>query len=253
MKGVSLLALSDIPLVSPGDNLADLICDAATANGIKLADGDILVVAQKIVSKAEGRIVRLADVEPSARAKELAAVTGKDPRLVEVILKDSNEVLRAVDGVLVVEQRSGFICANAGVDHSNVGPEEDEVVALLPSDSDRSARGIMAGIEARTGKRVGVIVNDSHGRAFREGSVGVAIGVAGILPLTDKRGQADLFGYVMRATVVGTADEIAAAASMVMGQTDEGTPVVLVRGLDCLRGEGRSRDLQRPKEKDLFR
>jgi coenzyme F420-0:L-glutamate ligase/coenzyme F420-1:gamma-L-glutamate ligase len=211
-------------------------------------------VAQKIVSKAEGRLVRLADVRPSERANELAQQTGKDARLVELILQESEEVSRVRPGLIIVRHRLGFTSANAGVDRSNVPQEgEEETVLLLPRDPDGAAAGLRQGIQERWGVAVGVIVADSHGRPFRLGTVGVAIGVAGLPALWDRRGEADLYGYRLQHTDVGLAGEIAAAASMVMGQAAEGTPVVLVRGLALPAGEGKASDLIRPKEFDLYR
>ncbi len=229
--------------------LGDLLADA-----FDWQDGDIVVIAQKIVSKAEGRWVRLDDVDPSPRAAELARITDKDPRMVELVLRESREVLRARPGVLIVEDVRGFICANAGIDRSNVQQDgAGERVLLLPENPDRSADEIRRQIEARTGRHVAVIVNDSHGRAFREGTVGVAIGVSGLPALWDRRGELDLTGYTLHATVIGWADEVAAAASLLMGPAAEGVPAVAVRGLARPPGEGKARDLLRPRERDLFR
>lgn len=250
---VSLLAIPGIPLVRPGDDLGMLIHDAASASGLSFLDDDILVVAQKIVSKAENRLVCLDQAKPSARARELAEITGKDAHLVQVILDESSEVLRTRKGLIVVEQRSGFICANAGVDRSNIEQSASEVVALLPKDADASARRLRERIRDLTGRRIAVIVNDSHGRAFREGTVGVALGVAGLHALHDRRGEQDLFGYRLQNTEVGFADEVAAAASMVMGQAAEAAPAVIVRGLHYTPAEGSALELARVKEKDMFR
>ncbi len=253
MQNITMFAVPGIPLVQPGDDLADLILAGLESAGLRLQDGDVLVIAQKVVSKAEGRIVALADVTPSEHAREVAAIVDKDPRLVQVILDESNEVVRMAEGVLIVEQRYGFICANAGVDRSNVGPDHGERVTLLPEDPDRSAQQIRARLMTRTGRDVAVIINDSHGRPWRVGTAGVAIGVAGMNPVDDLRGHPDLFGYTLRITQVGTADQIAAAASLLQGQADEGRPVILVRGVPYTRGEGSARDLLRPRERDLFR
>jgi coenzyme F420-0:L-glutamate ligase/coenzyme F420-1:gamma-L-glutamate ligase len=220
--------------------------------GLAWADGDVLVLAQKVVSKAEGRLVDLVGVIPSAEAERLAAIVDKDPRLVAVILSESRAVLRAALGVLVVETHHGFVCANAGVDRSNVGPEGD-VVVLLPADPDASAARLLAALDATTGVRGAVIINDSHGRAWREGTVGVAIGAAGIQALADLRGQPDLFGRPLEVTRVGLVDELAAAASLVMGQAADGIPAVLVRGAVFESGPGGARAIQRPVERDLFR
>jgi len=212
------------------------------------------VIAQKIVSKAEGRVVRLQDVEPSNGALKLARQSAKDPRVVELILRESREVLRVRPGLIVVEDVRGFVCANAGIDRSNIEQhDEDEEVALLPVDSDLSADRIRVELHELTGVWVSVLINDSHGRAWREGTVGVTIGLAGMSPLWDRRGDVDLTGYTLEHTVLGLADEIAAAASLLMGPASEGIPAVLVRGLNVPSGGGRARDLQRPREMDLFR
>jgi coenzyme F420-0:L-glutamate ligase/coenzyme F420-1:gamma-L-glutamate ligase len=218
-----------------------------------MEDGDVFVIAQKVISRAEGQLVHLADVEPSSRALQMAPIAKKDPRLVELILRESNEVLRLHEGVLIVEQRAGWVCANAGIDRSNVPPGNGEVAALLPEDADASARHFAERIRELTGRTVAVIVNDSHGRAWREGSVGVAIGVAGLRPLKDERGRRDLYGYELQTSVIGWADEIAGAASLLMGQTDEGIPVVLVRGLRYQPAEGSAQEIIRPRDRDLFR
>jgi coenzyme F420-0:L-glutamate ligase/coenzyme F420-1:gamma-L-glutamate ligase len=248
-----LTPLTGMPLIKPGDDLAAIIASAAITTGLSLEDSDILVVAQKIVSKAEDRFVRLSEVTPSPQAEELADITGKDSRLVEVILWDTTEVIRAVKNVLIVEHRLGFISANAAVDHSNVGPEAD-VVLRLPADPDESAQRVQTRLAELTGAGPAIIINDSHGRPWREGTVGIAIGVAGLIPTQDLRGQADLFGYRLQHTTVGFADQIAAAASLVMGQRDEGCPVVVVRGLTYESSdEASARQILRPRETDLFR
>ena len=253
MPNLIFIPLPGIPLVQPGDDLGMLIAGATGAAGLALHDGDILVVAQKVVSKAEDRFVRLRDVTPSPHALELAEVTGKDARLVQVILWDTAQVIRARRNLLIVAHRLGFICANAGVDHSNVGTADD-LVLRLPSDPDQSARRLRARLRELTGATPAVIVNDSHGRPWREGTVGAAIGLAGLAPVQDLRGQPDLFGYRLQSTTVGFADQIAAAASLVMGQADEGLPVVLVRGLSYLPDEHASaRQILRPPESDVFR
>lgn len=248
-----LLPIKGLPLIRDGDDLGALIVGAAS--GINRPEhGDVLVLAQKIVSKAEGRTVRLETVQPSTRAQMLADESEKDPRLVELILQESREVLRVRPGLIVVEDLRGFVCANAGIDRSNIEQDGDsEVVALLPLDPDESARRVRRRITELTGSTVGVIINDSHGRAFREGTVGVAIGIAGLSALRDRRGDLDLTGYVLQHTVIGLADEIAAAASLLMGPAAEGVPAVLVRGLDLPPGDGSAKDLQRPAERDLFR
>ena len=254
MSALVLTALPHIPLIRQGDNLADIIVGSLQENGILLEENDILVLAQKIVSKAEGRTTNLANVSPSARALELAQQTDKDPRLVELILQESREVLRTRPGTIIVEHKLGFVCANAGVDHSNVAGEAmEEWVLLLPANPDRSAEDIRQAIRAQTGRHIGVLIIDSHGRAWRNGTVGAAIGVAGLPALQDLRGEADLFGFHLRITQVGVADELAAAASLIMGQAAEGTPVVHVRGFPYPLREGSLQELIRPKEQDLFR
>jgi len=260
---LTLIPLSSIPLIRQGDNLADIVLNAIQENNITLQDNDILVFAQKIVSKAEGRAVNLATVTPTQHAIELAAKTEKDPRFVELILQESNEVLRTRPGTIIVEHKLGFVCANAGIDHSNVNPpllqgevqgvKDEEWVLLLPTEPDRSAELICREIASKTGKQIGILIIDSHGRAWRNGTVGVAIGIAGLPGLQDLRGQPDLFGFTLRITQVGVADELAAAASLVMGQAAEGTPVVHVRGFPYSLREGSLTELIRPKEHDLFR
>ena len=256
-------ALAGFPPVRPGDDPGELLADAVERASESLRDGDVLVVAQKIVSKAEGRIVRLADVAPSPRAIELAARTEKDPRAVEAILRESVDVVRAAPGVLIVETRHGIVLANAGADMSNVEhDEEDDHLLLLPEDPDASADRLRAALVARAsgggGPRIGVIVADSVGRAWREGTVGLAIGVSGLPARLDRRGEPDLFGRALHVTEVGIADSIASAASIVMGEGAEGRPAALVRGLsfeDRSEAEraGRARDLVRPRQRDLFR
>lgn len=251
-----LTPLPGLPMIQPGDDLAALILEALGRAQITLEDGDILVLAQKIVSKSEGRLVDLATVNPSRRAVELAGEVNKDPRLVEVILSESREVLRTRPGSLIVEHRCGFVCASAGVDHSNVsgtGGQAGEWVLLLPEDPDASAQALRSRLEAASGARLGVLIIDSHGRAWRLGTVGVAIGLAGLPGLVDLRGDPDLFGYRLQITQVGAADELAAAASLVMGQAAEGTPVVHARGFPYALREGNLKELIRPREQDLFR
>ena len=251
-----LTAIPHIPLIQPGCNLGLIIHQAVDEAYIKPLDGDIFVIAQKIVSKSEGRLVNLASVNPSHRAVELAGVTSKDPRLVELILQESSEILRTRLGMIIVEHRLGFICANAGIDHSNVKGEEingEEWVLLLPKDPDDSASKIRQVLEDVFRVRLGVMIIDSHGRAWRMGTTGVAIGLAGLPGLVDLRGISDLFGYVLQVTQVGVADELAAAASLVMGQAAEATPVVHVRGFPYPLRESRLTELLRPREMDLFR
>lgn len=256
MGTLTLQPVPEIPLVQPGDSLAEIITNALERASIPLQDGDILVLAQKIVSKSENRLKNLIQITPSDEAIRLAAITEKDPRLVELILQESQEVLRIRTNTLIVEHRLGFVCANAGIDHSNVeGPwgEPEDWVLLLPIDPDESAQRLRNEIQNKTGVVVGVLIIDSHGRAWRVGTVGVAIGLAGIPGLVDLRGQPDIFGYRLRVTTVAAADELAAAASLVMGQADERTPVVLARGFPYAMRDGGLPELIRPKELDLFR
>jgi len=253
---LTLTALPNIPLVEPGDDLAALILAGLQQTGMTLGDGDVLVLAQKIVSKAEGRLVNLETVEPSVAAIELGRATQKDPRLVEVILGESTKVLRTRPGLIIVEHRLGFVCANAGVDHSNVrGPHgvPGEWVLMLPLDPDRSAHELCERLRLGSKARIGILIIDSHGRAWRMGTVGVVIGVAGFPALVDLRGHPDLFGDLLQVTQVGLADELAAGASLVMGQADEGLPVVHVRGLPYALRDGSLVELLRPEEDDLFR
>ena len=254
-KRLQLIALPGLPLVEEGADLAAFIDAASAATGEALTDGDVVVVAQKIVSKAEGRAVDLGTVAPSARARELARQVDKDPRLVELILSESSEVLRHRPGVLVVVHRLGMVLANAGIDSSNVDRQGDaEQVLLLPEDPDGTAARLRAAFAERPGADVAVIVSDSVGRAWRQGTVGVALGAAGLPALLDLRGRRDLFGRPLQVSEVGLADEVAAAASLLQGQGDEGAPVVVVRGLDWQGAEeGTAADLIRPKAWDLFR
>jgi coenzyme F420-0:L-glutamate ligase / coenzyme F420-1:gamma-L-glutamate ligase len=253
---LTLTPLHGIPLIRQGDDLADIVVNALPKNSIAIQDNDILVFAQKIVSKAEGRAMNLTTVTPSPHAIALAGRTEKDPRLVELILEESTEILRTRPGAIIVEHRLGFVCANAGIDHSNVagiGNSTEEWVLLLPADPDRSAERLRDEVQSKTRRRIGVLIIDSHGRAWRNGTVGVAIGVAGMPGLEDLRGKPDLFEFTLQITQVGAADELAAAASLVMGQAAEGTPVVHVRGFPYPLREGSLKELLRPKDQDLFR
>jgi coenzyme F420-0:L-glutamate ligase/coenzyme F420-1:gamma-L-glutamate ligase len=254
MTSLEVIALEGLPFVRPGDDLVELIVSALMRNDVTPRAGDVLVVAQKIISKAEGRIIDLATIEPSAKALTLAAEVDKDPRLVEVILSESVRVVRARRNVLIVEHRLGFIMANAGVDQSNVGPSDGASRALLlPENPDRSAETLRNGLAAATGIDLAVVINDSFGRAWRQGTAGVAIGVAGLPALIDLRGRPDLFGRTLEASLIGFADEVAAAASLLMGQADEATPVALIRGLRWSAPESTAASLIRPSNEDLFR
>jgi len=255
-KQLTYFALQGIPQIRPGDDLPEIIYAAVKDNGLLLQDGDVLILAQKIVSKSEGRLVNLTTVQPSEKAIELAGYLEKRPELVELILRESNEVLRTRPGTIIVEHRSGFICANAGIDHSNVkgnwGNDEDWVL-LLPEDSDLSAAMIRAELELKSNARLGVLIIDSHGRAWRNGVLGSTIGASGLPALLDMRGEEDLYHYKLRVTTIATADELAAGGSLMMGQASEGTPVVLARGFPYPLREGNAQELIRNKEKDLFR
>jgi len=248
---VEIIGVERVPEVKPGDDIAKLICSAVDAQGTPLMDGDVVVVAQKIVSKAEGRIVRLADVNPSEFARKVATYTRKKPSLAEVILRESRSIVRMAPGHLITETRQGIVCANSGVDRSNVSG--GDLVTLLPEDSDVSARNIRKGIRKLTRKTVAVIVSDTSGRPLREGHVDIAIGVAGIDPISDLRGQKDPFGYTLRVKQTAVADELASAAELVIGQAQERIPVAIVRGYRFRPSErARTAKLIRRREKDLF-
>jgi coenzyme F420-0:L-glutamate ligase/coenzyme F420-1:gamma-L-glutamate ligase len=250
--GVQLIAVPGLPEIAPGDDLAGLILKAAAvaAGGVRV--GDVAVIAQKIVSKAEGRRVALDSVTPSARALELASVCGKDARLVELVLGEAAEVVRCVPGVLIVRHRLGFIVANAAIDQSNVEGGDGHAL-LLPVDPDGSAAAISDALSVAADGPVGVVINDSFGRPWRRGTCGVAIGCARVESLADLRGRPDRFGRMLRSTEVAVADEIAAAASLVMGQSDEGLPVVLVRGLAAFSRATPASALLRTEKENLFR
>lgn len=250
---LEILAVPGIPMIQAGDDLPVIIADRMARAGQKLHDRDVIVIAQKIVSKAEGRTVDLSTVTPSAEALKLAAETGKDPRTVQVILSDSVRVVRHRPNLMIMQHRLGFVMANAGVDHSNVAPHDGiERALLLPVDPDGSAERIRAALHARSGTRIGVIISDSFGRPWRRGTAGVAIGSAGLPAVIDMRGQPDLFGRILEVTIIGFADEIAAAASLLQGQASEGQPVVIVRGLSWTAPEANIREVVRPPEEDLF-
>ncbi len=253
---LTLTPLQGIPLIQPGDDLASHLIGAISFSNIDLQENDILVVTQKIVSKSEGRFRNLSQVIPSQEAIAIAEKVEKDPRFVEVVLEESKSILRMRPGTLIVEHRLGFVCANAGIDHSNVqnlGGNPEDWVLLLPEDPDASAGRIRRRVKEISGKSVAVLIIDSHGRAWRNGTVGVAVGFAGMPGLVDFRGKLDLFGYQLRVTQVAVADELAAAASLLMGQSDEFIPAIHVRGFPYALREGALVELIRPKELDLFR
>ena len=253
-KAVTLTGLPNFPRVKPGDDIAALIVKSVKDSGIVPANSDVFVIAQKIVSKAEGRYVDLAEITPSQRASDLAAATHKDPRLVEVILSESTEVVRHREGVIIVAHRLGFVMANAGIDRSNVDRNSGtERVLLLPENPDGSCAALKAQLDAAFGVRLGVVINDSFGRPWRNGVVGVALGAAGIPALQDMVGKPDLFGRPLQVTEIAVADQIAAAASLVMGEADEGIPVVHIRGLSLAPPHANAAALVRPKAQDMFR
>jgi coenzyme F420-0:L-glutamate ligase/coenzyme F420-1:gamma-L-glutamate ligase len=251
VKVVQTIEIGNLPIIKAGDNLAHLVCDAAERQGTPIQNGDILVVTHVIVSRAEGKVVNLDEIVPSEFAKNIAAQYEKDPALVEVVLRESKSIKRMDDGKLITESKHGFVCANGGVDKSNVPGER--IVALLPEDPDRSAEKIRQEIKRLTDCDVAVIISDTHGRPLREGEINIAIGVAGIKPIRDRRGEKDLFGYVLRVKQTAVADELSSAAELVIGQADEGVPVAIIRGYNYTKSEiARATELIRPKEKDLF-
>lgn len=251
MNPIQIIAVEGLPIIKAGDNIAQLVCNAAVKQGTPIKNGDLLVITHVFVSRAEGNIVNLDTVIPSEFAKAIAGRSDKDPALVEVVLRESKSIIRMGDGKLITESRHGFVCANSGVDRSNVLGERN--VTPLPVDPDRSAQGIRAEIKRMTGRNVGVIVSDTHGRPLREGEINVAIGVAGLKPIRDRRGEKDLFGYVLRTKRTAVADELASAAELVIGQADEGVPVAIIRGYKFPRSRtAKATELIRPREDDLF-
>jgi coenzyme F420-0:L-glutamate ligase/coenzyme F420-1:gamma-L-glutamate ligase len=253
-KSITYFAVPGLPLIHPGDDLAALIVDALKAEQMQLMSSDVVVVAQKVISKAENRYVELRDVRPSGQARNLADQTGKDPRYIEVVLSESAEVVKHRRNILIVAHRLGFVMANAGIDQSNVEHANgEERVLLLPRDPDGSAAALKARLDAAFAADVGVIINDSFGRPWRNGVVGVALGVAGLPSLLDMIGAPDLFGRPMQFTEIAVADEIAAGASLLMGQAAEGLPVVVVRGVRFDAVARPASALVRPRERDMFR
>jgi len=249
LNRIEVIPLPGIPEVSKGDDVAALILDAVSRSSLALNDGDVVVVKQKVVSKAEGRVVRLGTVVPGRRAKSLAKRQGKDPRLVELMLKESVRVVRAGHGVIITETKQGFVCANSGIDQSNVGRG---TVALLPADPDRSAHKLRRELENRSGKVLAVVVTDTFGRPWRLGQTDVAIGCSGVLPLIDYAGRRDKFGYELRVTEPSVVDEIAGAAELAIGKLN-GIPAAIVRGIEYVRGEEGVKGMLMPPERDLFR
>jgi len=252
LNPVQVIAVENLPLIKEGDDLAELICNAAEKQKKPLQEKDVIVITHVAVSKAEGNVVNLDEVSPSERAKEIARETDKDPALVEAILRETKEIVRMRRNSIITETKNGIVCANAGVDRSNIEGERN--IVLLPKDANASAQRIREKIRRLTGCDVAVIVSDTHGRPFRMGEINVAIGVAGIKPIRDRRGEKDLFGYVLRIKRTAVADELSSAAELVIGQANEGIPVAIIRGYKYQKTENASAtELTRPKEKDLFR
>ena len=248
---VEIIAVKGLPIVKEGDDLAELICGRAEKQGTPIKNGDIIVITHVVVSRAEGNVVNLSTVNPSNFARNLAQQSSKDPALVETVLRESKTIVRSGNGNIIAETKHGFICANAGVDQSNVPGEGN--VALLPENPDSSAREIRRRIGELTGKDVAVIISDTQGRPLREGEINIAIGVAGISPIRDRRGEKDLFGYVLRVKRTAIGDELSSAAELVIGQADEGIPAAIIRGYSYPRSEvAQSTELLRTREKDLF-
>ena len=251
---LQLIPLGEFPLVEPGQSVAELLADSLQKNDLVLLEGDVLVIAQKIISKAEGRYVSLADVVPGPEARSLAEQADKDPRQMELVLRESSEVVKVRPGVVIVEHRNGYVHANAGIDKSNIPNSNSEPrVLLLPENPDASARTLMETLSRYSGVGVKIIINDSFGRAWRNGTVGVAIGTAGFQPLFNQVGEKDLYGNILEVTEAAVADELAAAASLVMGQAAEACPVVLARGLNLQTADTGSSALIRDKSQDMFR
>ncbi|HKZ94141.1 MAG TPA: coenzyme F420-0:L-glutamate ligase [Candidatus Bathyarchaeia archaeon] len=252
-KTVSIVGLEGFPMVKAGDNVTELILATARNEHVTFDEGDVVVVAHKIVSKAEGRTIKLSAIKPSKRANELAKITRRDPRLVELVLREAKRVVKATSEILIVENRLGFVCINAGVDKSNV--EGADGYTLLPLNPDESARQIHSQIKKLTGKKVAVVICDTYSRPFRRGQVEFAIGLAGISPFRDYRGQKDLFGYVLKVKLSAIADEIASAAELLMGQGGEATPVVVIKGLGNIKfnEEVSAGELFISEQEDLFK
>lgn len=246
---MEIIPVEGLPLVERGDDLGELILSAIRERGISIEDRDIIVVAQSVVSKSEGNIVELEDITPSSRAEEISERTDKDPRIVELVLQQSEEIIR-LDRVIISETKHGFICANAGVDASNAGPGR---AIILPDDPDESARNLRGEVMKETGREIAVIISDSWGRPFRFGALGFAVGIAGIEPLEDLRGREDVYGEELESTIIAPPDSLAAAASLVMGESDERIPVVLIKDAPYETGDSPLSEMLRPQEEDLFR
>jgi coenzyme F420-0:L-glutamate ligase/coenzyme F420-1:gamma-L-glutamate ligase len=249
---IEILAVPGIPLIKEGDDIADILLDCLKKSNMTLKDSDVIVIAQTIVSKAEGNMVDLRDIEPSEKALKLSEKTGKDPRICELILREAVELVRVGEGPIIAETKHGIVCASCGIDQSNVLGDYHHVV-LLPEDPDMSAAKLRKRIFKETGIDVAVIISDTQGRPLRSGAIGTAVGLSGLLPIWVRAGESDLYGYILKASPIAVADELASAASLVQGQSNEGLPIVIVRGARYLRGEGTAKGLQREREKDLFR
>ena len=249
---IEIIPVPGIPLIRNGDNISLIFLECLKKSGINLEDSDVVVIAETIVSKAEGNVVDLREINPSPEAEKLAEKTGKDPRICELIIRESVEIVRVGNGPIIAETKNGLVCASCGIDHSNVAGDFDHV-ALLPDDPDRSASEIRERILKETGKDVAVIISDTQGRPLRSGAVGTAIGLSGLQPIWVKAGETDLYGYVLEASPIAVADELASAASILQGQSNEGIPIVVIRGARYLKGEGTAKDLLRSRDKDLFR
>ncbi|UCE95770.1 MAG: coenzyme F420-0:L-glutamate ligase [Candidatus Bathyarchaeota archaeon] len=248
---VQVTALAGMPIIKKGDKLSKLICGAAERQNTPIQDGDIIVITHVVVSRAEGNTVNLNMVKPSQFAQKVGERSDKDPALVEVVLREAERIIRMSNGALITLTKHGFICANSGVDKSNVPGERN--VALLPEDADKSARRIREEIKRQTGKKVAIIISDTHGRPLRDGEINIAIGVAGFAPIRDRRGEKDLFGYILKAKRTAVADELASAAELVIGQTNESVPVAIIRGYNYQESEEATvKDMIRPLEQELF-
>jgi coenzyme F420-0:L-glutamate ligase / coenzyme F420-1:gamma-L-glutamate ligase len=255
-RTLTFTAVENIPMIKEGNDLCEIIIKAMNDQKLIMQEGDILVIAQKVISKAEGRQINFSRIIPSAKALELAEITQKDARFIELVLSESKNVVRAKFNTLIVEHKNGFICANAGIDHSNVvevGEDSENWVLLLPENSDESANKIRVKLEKFYKLRIGILIIDSHGRAWRNGTVGMTIGLSGLPALIDLRGNEDLFGFHLKSTTLGAADELAAGASLLMGQAAEGTPVIHVRGFPYKLRDAKLDELIRPISDDLFR
>ncbi|NHK31986.1 MAG: coenzyme F420-0:L-glutamate ligase [Asgard group archaeon] len=248
---LKVIPIQNIPIIKENDNIGEIIINNLQKNNQQIQNNDIFVIAQSIISRAEGRIINLEDIEPSKFAKDLAENSNKDPRHVEIILREAKNVLKNRNGVLVTETKHGFVCANSGVDKSNV--PGTNVVSLLPIDPDKSAKEIREVIEKHSKKRVGVIISDTHNRPFRLGAINIAIGCSGIDPIKNYSGEKDLFDYELKTTSISIADQLCSAAGLIMGEGNEGFPVIIIRGYEFKRKEVSAKKLIRPEERDYFR